>query len=83
MEPGAVAFGECYKCPPHAAELESQQLYSYPLKFSSILSESIVVPLLHAKLTPQVLLYLLTDTCSPETIPPPAAGMAACSGGIT
>jgi len=27
------------QCPPHAAELESLQLYSYPLKFSSILSE--------------------------------------------
>lgn len=33
--------------------------------------------LLHAKLTPQVLVYLLTDTCALKVIPSPLAGISA------
>lgn len=46
------------------------------------LAHSNIARLLHAKLTPEVLLYLLTDTCSLKMIPSPAASIAACSGGV-
>lgn len=65
-------------CPriPHFTTSASPRSISYSLAHSNI------APLLHAKLTPQVLLYLLTDTCSLKMIPSPAASIAACSGGV-
>lgn len=51
-------------------------------RISYSLAHSNIALLLHAKLTPQVLPYLLTDTCSLKMIPSPAASIAACSGGV-
>lgn len=65
-------------CPhiPHLTTSVSPRSISYSLAHSNI------APLLHAKLTPQVLLYLLTDTCSLKMILSPAANIAAHSGGV-
>lgn len=51
-------------------------------RISYSLAHSNIALLLHAKLTPQVLPYLLTDTCSVKMIPSPAASIGACSGGV-
>lgn len=63
-------------CIPHFTTSASLRSISYSLEHSNI------APLLHAKLTPQVFLYLLTDTCLLKMIPSPAASIAACSGGV-
>lgn len=63
---------------PHIRHFPTSAL---PRSISYCLAHSNIAPLLYAKLTPQVLLYLLTDTCSPTMIPSAAAVIAARSGG--
>ncbi len=61
---------------PHFTTSTSPRSILYSLAHSN------KAPLLHAKLTPQVLLHLLTDTCPLKMIPSPAASIAARSGGL-
>lgn len=46
------------------------------------MAHSAIAVLLQSKLTPQVLLYLLTDACSLKMIPSLVAGTASCSGSV-
>lgn len=67
----------------HTSELTLHFTTSASLRsISYSLAHSNIASLLYSKLTPQMLLYLLIDTCSLKMIHSAGASIAACSGGV-